>query len=144
VNPRLAGGFIPELVRLALGIDLNCAYGFRSSGKTASPSKDGESSRFDSLSATTPGRKFTGIAAEKRPSQLPGVQVSIYRKSGDQVQQQGDFRDRMGHVIAVGQTGSAARRAADAAHGHINYWCRTRIRTSRNAPCKTYQAKLAG
>ena len=120
VNPRLAGGFIPELVRLALGIDLIALTVSAVAGKQ--PRIQKTANRHASIRFLLPPRpgKFMGISSGVAASQLPGgLQLSIYRKPGEQVRQHGDFRDRVGHVIAVGQTGSAARRAADAAHRHI-------------------------
>ena len=121
VNPRLAGGRIPTLVRLATGIDLV--------GATV----DGVIGRGDPLGAPGPGcapdqwasirflvpsragrvRRTGGVAAA---AAVPGVvDVGIAARPGQQVGGTGSFLDRVGHVIAAGPTADAVRTAAETA-----------------------------
>ncbi|HEU4454608.1 MAG TPA: ATP-grasp domain-containing protein, partial [Longimicrobium sp.] len=120
VNPRLAGGFIPELVRHAQGIDLiretlRLVVG-RSPGLV--PAHDRHASiRF--LFAPAAGRLE---AVEGRSAALgrPGVvDVALYRKMGDELAIHGDFRDRIGHVIACARADDTAARAAERARDSI-------------------------
>jgi S-sulfo-L-cysteine synthase (3-phospho-L-serine-dependent) len=114
VNPRLAGGFIPELVRLATGVDL-----------------------IDETLALVVGRarplrrcrrwyasiRFVVAAASGRIGRIPewrdpgegGLEVAWYRQPGDHVQVQHDFRDRLGHVISHSPERVWSARRADAA-----------------------------
>lgn len=116
VNPRLAGGFIPELVRLASGIDLIHSSVAQASGRQ--PEFNRTAGRHASIRFLLPAAsgEFAGISGEEAAYRIPGVaQIDIYRKAGDPVHLQGDFRDRVGHVIAVAETGAGAKCAADAA-----------------------------
>jgi argininosuccinate lyase len=120
VNPRLAGGFIPELVRLASGVDLISATVGQVIGQ--GPVLNPQSSLYASLRfiiAEREGRlaAITGLDAARR---VPGVVgVEIYRGLDERVRVRGDFRDRIGHVISVGQTHEAARAAAETAHAQV-------------------------
>lgn len=120
VNPRLAGGFIPELVRLAHGVDLidqvialACGdplclaatqAGYAALRFLLSPG-DGRVSRIDGIADAHGG---DGVA-----------QVKLYVQPGADVQRRGDFRDRIGHVIARAAEPERAARAAEAGRGCI-------------------------
>ncbi|SMF59267.1 Biotin carboxylase [Xaviernesmea oryzae] len=102
INPRLAGDFIPELVRLAYGIDLveetiKLALGHpidlaarakRCAGiRFLNPGRDGVLRWYrDPASART----VKGV-----------VEVEIHALGGAPILRRGDFRDRIAHVIAV-------------------------------------------
>lgn len=116
VNPRLAGGRIPTLIRLATGVDLigatvDAAVG---SGRPLPEPGHGHASiRF----LVPPGRgrvrRTGGVAAA---AAVPGVvDVGIAARPGQRVGGTGCFLDRVGHVITAAPTGSAAREAAHAA-----------------------------
>ncbi|MFE3661201.1 ATP-grasp domain-containing protein [Streptomyces sp. NPDC059165] len=106
VNPRLAGGMIPELANRALGIDLVGAQVLAALGRrptlTAGPAR-GAAIRF--LTAEAPGVLADGIATTAALSaarRVPGVvDAVLYREPGEQVVPAKDFRGRLGHVIAV-------------------------------------------
>jgi argininosuccinate lyase len=50
---------------------------------------------------------------------VPGViRVETYNGAGH-TRLRGDFRDRLGHVIALGETNEAARVAAETAHAEV-------------------------
>ena len=116
VNPRLAGGRIPTLVRLATGIDLVGATVDAAIGETAplpQPGPGHASIRF--LVASQAGRvqRTGGVAAA---AAVPGVvDVAIAARPGQRVGGTGSFLDRVGHVITAANTASLARHAADAA-----------------------------
>jgi biotin carboxylase len=120
VNPRLAGGFIPEIVRLALGLDV-----VKGTVRLAGGEKPEFGSRQNmsaSIRFITPGRNGTiheisGIAAALR---TPGVvDVQMYRKMGDRVRIENDFRDRIGHVVSCAERSTVAAKAAESARSLI-------------------------
>lgn len=117
INPRLAGGFIPELVRMASGIDMVQATVSEVIGRAgqARAMKDKHASiRF--LVPQYPGT----ISRINEIDCLPNVDVVIYRSVGDRVSLQGDFRDRIGHVIAYGSTAEEATGCAEHALKHLH------------------------
>lgn len=121
VNPRLAGGYIPELVRLAFGIDLVSATILKAIGEQ--PSLEKKIDRYASLRFIIPPAdgtlaKIDGIERANKVSGI--VEVRLYCKPGDQVRRHGDFRDRIGHTIAAAETSAAACAAAEIAHNRIN------------------------
>lgn len=116
VNPRLAGGMIPALVAAATGVDLVGATVDRVLGRgpdLAPHRARAAAIRF--LFATEPGTvlaAFTGAAAD-----LPGVVSAVVTaREGDRIEVTRSFRDRIGHVIALGRDAAeAADRAREAA-----------------------------
>ena len=114
INPRLAGGFIPELVRLATGVDLIRRTVQLAAGcpepRTAAQHRYA-STRFILAPCAGILRRVSGIGAAKRVEHV--VDVQLYRKPGERIEPRGDFRDRIGHVIAVADQRPAARAAAE-------------------------------
>ncbi|HEU4881556.1 MAG TPA: ATP-grasp domain-containing protein [Longimicrobium sp.] len=114
VNPRLAGGFIPELVRQAQGIDLIRETLRRVVGDAPelAPSRRRHASiRF--LFAPSAGRLAT-VEGTAEALALPDVvDVALYRRPGDALAIEGDFRDRIGHVIACADGADDACAAAE-------------------------------
>jgi argininosuccinate lyase len=114
VNPRLAGGFIPELVRRAHGIDLiretlKLAVGQRVD--LVASCRRHASIRF--LLAPRDGR-LSGAGGLVEARALDHVSsVMLYRSPGDVLSRQGDFRDRVGHVIAEADQAETAAAAAE-------------------------------
>ena len=121
VNPRLAGGYIPELVRLARGIDLISETIVRVAGEQPelrSSCDDHTAIRF----ILAPG---DGLLVEveglDQAQTIPCVtEVKLYSPPGTELLRRGDFRDRIGHVIARASTYEEAVKAADAAHKAVN------------------------
>ncbi|HEX8558056.1 MAG TPA: ATP-grasp domain-containing protein [Pyrinomonadaceae bacterium] len=116
VNPRLAGGYIPELVRLASGVDLVSETVRLVAG--GEPDLKTSSGRFASIRFLLSGEEgiLRGVCGAEKAARLPGVcEVKLYAEPGGALKRRGDFRDRIGHVIACGPTPRAARTAADAA-----------------------------
>ncbi len=122
INPRLAGGFIPELVRWATGIDLvdaTIALVTATQRKlTASGAKAHASIRF--VLPPRAGRIaiISGVAAAEAVRGV--VEVTMYRQRGDACPLHHDFRDRAGHVMAAGPSGSRTARAAEAGRRRIS------------------------
>ncbi len=102
VNPRIAGGTNPQLVQLAYGIDLiaehikivtGAEYNLRKTRRHAAaarclnPDRDGILDWIDGVSRAA---AVTGVAEAEL---YVGPKTPIVRK--------GDYRDRIGHVIAV-------------------------------------------
>ncbi|MEV0966281.1 ATP-grasp domain-containing protein [Streptomyces sp. NPDC049910] len=117
VNPRLAGGMIPELARRARGIDLVGAQVLAALGRPtdlADGLARGAAIRF--LTAERPGVLADGTATAAALSAaraVPGVvDAVLYRAPGERVAPAQDFRGRLGHVIAVTDH-TAAGPAAD-------------------------------
>ena len=121
VNPRLAGGYIPELVRLSCGIDLISATIMLVVGEQPelrSTCDDHTSIRF----ILSPGDGIlTGVEKLDEAERIPGVtEVKLYKPLGSEVQRQGDFRDRVGHVLARCSSREQAIRAAETAHQTVS------------------------
>lgn len=120
VNPRLAGGFIPELVRHASGVDLIAATVARVAGRE--PDLTPRRGLHASLRFFVPRGAGTlaEVAGLEAARAVPGVRVvEIYKRAGERLDVRGDFRDRAGHVLAVGETAEAARTSAEAAHARV-------------------------
>ena len=116
INPRLAGGFIPEIVRLATGFDSISATVELASGKQkpmTCPQHLVSSIRF----VMCPGEGIVaGVSGLSEAGRIQGVvEIRIYRQTGEHVCISHDFRDRIGHVIAVAETeAESASRAEEA------------------------------
>lgn len=120
VNPRLAGGYIPELVRLASGIDLISEAIRLVSGQRTHLSSTGarySSIRFILAASDGELQAVEGLSLAK---EIAGVtDIQIYTGPRSLVRRRGDFRDRVGHVIAVSRAAATAREAASRAHDSI-------------------------
>ena len=107
INARLAGGMIPELVRLATGVDLLEQQLRAAIGRPVelAPGRDLVAGiRF--LLAQRPG-VLAGVSGLEAARELPGVdRVQLTARPGAEVRPARSFADRLGYVIAVG--GSAA------------------------------------
>ena len=116
-NPRLAGGFIPILVRHSLGIDLIEATLRRALGHEVhlrATRTCSASIRF--LLCDQPGEEPSEDLISYVRRQRHVADIRLYSKAatlGRVVR--GDFRDRIGHIITVGRDVKEATRAADEA-----------------------------
>ena len=114
VNPRLAGGQIPVLVRLATGIDLVGATVDLAAGDEPVPL--GRAAGYASIRfvlAPAEGR-LRRVAGRSEAAAVPGVvDVAVTARPGTRVGGHGCFLDRLGHVIAAGPSEEIARRAAE-------------------------------
>jgi biotin carboxylase len=121
INPRLAGGFIPELVRLAHGVDmirqtLKVVVG----GPPQLQASDDDCASIRFLIPAEQGllANFSGLQEAR---DVEGVcEVRTYRRIGDEIRLENDFRDRVGHVIARSRRKAAkAAQAAEIARDKI-------------------------
>ncbi len=121
INPRLAGGFIPELVRLASGVNLIEETVRLSTGSGRVPKVTRCS--FASIQFLLPERngRISHIDGISGARGAPDVfDVRLYKSFPFEVELQGDFRDRVSHVITLAETGERASAAARAALGMIS------------------------
>jgi biotin carboxylase len=116
VNPRLAGGRIPTLVRLAIGIDLVGATVDAAIGADCAlpePGAGHASVRFLVPPRAGRVRRTAGVAEAAAVAGV--VDVVISARPGQQVGGTGSFLDRVGYVITAAPTAVAARAAAETA-----------------------------
>ena len=120
INPRLAGGFIPEIVRLSCGVDM-----IRQTIRAVvgeHPELHAHGNAHASIRFLTPSRNgvITAMKGLGEAAKIPGVaDIQTYRKIGDRVSIENDFRDRIGHVIACARTGLDAVRSSEMARSRI-------------------------
>jgi argininosuccinate lyase len=118
VNPRLAGGCIPKLILLASGIDPIDLAIRAHTGQQSDPCavcRQAASIRFFVLPRNGKFLRVEGIAQAEACTGVAEVQV--YTEGPRDVSIRGDFRDRVGHVIAAGATAElSAHNADEAAH----------------------------
>lgn len=104
INPRLAGGMIPELVGYATGIDLLKVLFDALEGRpfSLSPSlQDTASIRF--ILAPRSGR-LAGVTGQAEARAVAGIKsVDVTKPAGAQVEPARSSSDRLGHVIAAGR-----------------------------------------
>lgn len=120
VNPRLAGGFIPELVRLATGVDLIEASVALAVGRPVDLRPSAQAHASIRFLCPERGGRLAGFGGLDEASRVPGVvDVRLYRQAGDEHAVHHDFRDRIGHVVARAGDGESAARAAEAGLSRI-------------------------
>jgi S-sulfo-L-cysteine synthase (3-phospho-L-serine-dependent) len=116
INARLAGGMIPELVRAATGIDLLEQQLRAATGRPVRLDPDRHRrAGIKFLTASRPGT-LTSVRGLEQAERLPGVeQVALTCPTGRQVRPPRDAYDRLGYVIAVGDTPEQVQAALAAA-----------------------------
>lgn len=122
VNPRMGGDMIPELVRLSTGIDVVSQTIRLVTGHALDLSV--QTRRHASIRFLTPSKGGTVRWQADLDSAIaiPDVsEVQLYNKEGSQVLWRGDYRDRIGHVIAVGNTLHHVEIDLAAALAHLRY-----------------------
>jgi biotin carboxylase len=115
-NPRLAGGFIPEIVRLATGVNMIRETLGLVVGQTADVTP--LHNKFASIRFLVPSRKgiIRSFAGLNDAHQIIGVtDIQLYRKAGESVELENDFRDRVGHVISCASSQALATNSAEMA-----------------------------
>ncbi|MFF2013535.1 pyridoxal-phosphate dependent enzyme [Streptomyces sp. NPDC058195] len=116
INPRLAGGMIPELIRLATGTDLleqqlRAAVGL---APVLTPSRE----RHAGIQFLVPDREgvLAGVSGVPEATRLSGVeQVKVTGRTGARVRPARNAYDRLGHVIAGADTAAGVGSVLDAA-----------------------------
>jgi biotin carboxylase len=120
VNPRLAGGFIPELIRLAWGIDLVALTLAAVVGEEARPACSRRAAAAIRFLLATGEGTLASVLGREDAAREPGVaSVEIYTPVAGVVRRQGDFRDRLGHVISTAATTALAAGIAERARDAI-------------------------
>jgi argininosuccinate lyase len=119
VNPRLAGGMIPVMIRDSGGPDLIGATLRACLGRP--PSMGGSPTRFASIRfAIAPHAGTVRYIDATRARRQVGVRrTEVYLTAGAEVSEPTDFRSRVAHVVAVGERPAATARAAERAVAHI-------------------------
>ena len=114
INARLAGGMIPELIRPATGVDLLDQQVRAASGRPVRLTADRRRHagiRF--LIAPHAGR-LVAVDGVEAAEAVPGVErVTVRGAVGRDVRPARDAYDRLGHVIAVGDSADTVTRALD-------------------------------
>jgi biotin carboxylase len=115
VNPRIAGGHIPRLVRLATGVDLVRLHVAQSAGlPIQTPRCDrvrGAAVRF--LTIDRPVRVASAPDVPGRSGDRRIVEVAAALTRDRSYRPYGDVRDRVGHVIAVAENADEAAAVAE-------------------------------
>ncbi|MET4359251.1 biotin carboxylase [Bradyrhizobium sp. RT9b] len=119
VNPRLAGGSIPSLFRHTTGFDPVLAVLRSLLGMPWRPPAEGN---HGSIRFIVPGREGSFALpqnCERVVDRFKLAELVLYHTLPMQFRRRFDFRDRIGHVIAVDGDPAAAARRAEAAVGFI-------------------------
>lgn len=97
INPRLAGGMIPRLVSLASGIDLLEAQLDLVTGKpvTLAPTRQ----RFSAIRFIVANQNGRFVRRKCEQEWREPNELKFYFDGKHEVRLNGDFRDRIGHVI---------------------------------------------
>ncbi|MGW8354473.1 pyridoxal-phosphate dependent enzyme [Streptomyces wedmorensis] len=120
INARLAGGMIPELIRLAGGPDLLTQQLRAAAGLPVElPRGELTPTGVAFLTSSEEGR-LASLDGHEAARSLPGVaEVHIARRPGDPVRPATDAYDRMGYVIASADSVEELDRSLDAALDRI-------------------------
>jgi len=120
INARLAGGMIPDLIRLATGVDmveqqLRCAIGFP---VQLSPTRH-RVAGIQFLTAPRAGL-LVGIDGISEALRIPGIdRVTVTAADGTPVRPATDAYQRLGYLIAVHETADQVAAALDLALGRL-------------------------
>ncbi|WP_271619403.1 ATP-grasp domain-containing protein [Bradyrhizobium sp. CCBAU 51745] len=118
VNPRLAGGSIPTLFRYTTGFDPVLAVLRSLLGMSSLPLRGGA---HGSIRFIVPAREgpFALPQCEHLVDRFGLAEFVLYHTPPIEFRRRNDFRDRIGHVIAVGDDPAAVARRAEAAVAFI-------------------------
>ncbi|MCK1542188.1 ATP-grasp domain-containing protein [Bradyrhizobium sp. 179] len=118
VNPRLAGGSIPTLFRYTTGFDPVLAVLRSLLGMSSLPLRGGD---HGSIRFIVPEREgtFALPQCEDLVDRFRLAEFVLYHTPPLEFRRCNDFRDRVGHVIAVGDDPTAVARRAEAAVAFI-------------------------
>jgi cysteine synthase A/argininosuccinate lyase len=116
VNPRLAGDRIPELVRLAIGVDLTTELVRAHLGLPPGEPGTGAGGAAIAFAVAPPSGRLRSIQGVDDVLARPDVaEVRLYKGVGVTYESNGSNRDRVASVIATGESSAvAAERANDA------------------------------
>lgn len=116
VNPRLAGGMIPQAIRAATGRDLIAELVAVSAGRQPVPRP--ARCAYASIRFLVPDRdgEVASVPDPATARALPGVVEAVVTvRPGQTIVRQGNFLDRAGYVLATGQTPQQAAARAEQA-----------------------------
>jgi cysteine synthase A len=116
INPRLAGGLIPELYRLATGVDLLAAQVAHAAGTT--PLLPDGCTRHAGIQFILPDEPgvLEGVTGLEEARAVPGVErVTVTAAAGTRVAPPTDAYGRIGYVVAVGESRKTVVEALDRA-----------------------------
>lgn len=127
VNPRLAGGMIPVVIRAAGGTDLVQATVARAAGLPV-PAPAGPD-RYGAIRFVVAEEGFVVAAADLAEVRImPGVAAAeLTAPRGSLVDITHSFRDRVGHVICIGDTADDVSCDAERAVARMRRLTRTSI-----------------
>ncbi|PDT33052.1 MULTISPECIES: ATP-grasp domain-containing protein [Sinorhizobium] len=118
VNPRVAGGTSPRLIQAACGVDLITEHIRLVVGHESDLRR--RHSHFAAAQCLNADRDgiLNWIDGDSRAAGIPGVaEVKLYIKPKTPIVRKGDYRDRIGHVIAEStsraRTATILQRAVD-------------------------------
>ncbi|MEV6521807.1 ATP-grasp domain-containing protein [Longispora sp. NPDC051575] len=122
VNPRLAGGMIPRVVAESCGVDM-IAHVVRRAAGVAGELVSGPVRPASIRFLVAPrGGELLGVDGVEAARAVPGVvEVAVLREPGELVLRN-SFQDRLGYVIATGEVGGSAARAAEAGLRELGAW----------------------
>ena len=120
VNPRLAGAMIPELIRLATGRDL--IQETIALSTNTGIDRQSALNRYSAIRFLVPPKEgklisVMGFDSAKKVTNV--VSVALYATIGTTLRLHEDFRDKIGHVIAVADDRDVAGLAAEESLSHI-------------------------
>ena len=119
INPRLAGGMIPEIINQATGIDLITQTINLLIGEKVNLTKKNQ--QFSAIRFIVPKNNGTiksiKLNHDKHKYQL--VDFKINKHINDVVVLRGDFRDRLGHIIVKADTLYACQQLAERSIGSV-------------------------
>lgn len=120
INPRLAGGLIPELVRLATGVDLLEQQLRVAAGMAPDfTARRSRTAGIQFLLADRPG-VLTDVGGVRRAAAMDGVErVTVTVRPGAPVRPARDAYDRLGHVIVCHDDVQLVTKILDAATAEI-------------------------
>jgi biotin carboxylase len=121
INPRLAGGMIPELVRRALGVDLigtSIQYACSMPYDLHCSRQNAASIRFLCRPTPTPIKSVEGLSDARAVSGV--VDAGAIEPSFGRGGAIGDYRDRIAYVIAEAVNAEEAGRIAERAVGLLH------------------------
>lgn len=125
VNPRLAGGRIPDLIRLATNVDPITETLQVATGRGTSTTTSVAALRSAAIRFLVPERAGTLLpeSVSQAWNSVAVVDVELYRNrlAPSSAYGHGDFRDRKGHIICVATTPERASAHCATAQSHIRW-----------------------
>jgi len=103
INPRLAGGFIPALIKLSYGTDLIKETIRLMAGMPVNTIA--HNNKYASIRFIIPEKEGIFKRLDENLSKMPDdslYEVNLYKEPGIFIKLNHDFRDRLGHIIMYG------------------------------------------